>query len=244
MPLLSNTPLDRVMIFIDYRNVIYGFRTTFGYTPDWRNLDLYRLCMNLSGDRRLVGAYVFDGQYDLSKDTEGKVDRVAYDTDREIHDRMAEIGFRVFLSPIDPKSNEQKEVDVDMACEMVAHAFRDSYDVAIVVSGDRDFVPAIRRVREAGKRAEVAAFNCTFSDEMRKMCDRYARLDSIPFLSMPTDPDSKSFQEEVIDNEKPSSDGEAQRCRSRRWTSTPGSEATSARTSTCPKKSGTRSGRR
>jgi uncharacterized protein (TIGR00288 family) len=80
----------------------------------------------------------------------------------------------------------QKEVDVAMACRMVTHAMKDSYDVAVVVSGDRDFVPAIEAVQEAGKRAEVASFEETFSKEMLKVCDTYHKLDSMPIIRIDT----------------------------------------------------------
>ena len=74
-----------------------------------------------------------------------------------------------------------------MACEMVAHAYKNNYDVAIVVSGDRDFVPAIQHIQSAGKRVEVAAYSDAFSNEMLKMCDVYHKLDSLPLLRIDSD---------------------------------------------------------
>jgi uncharacterized LabA/DUF88 family protein len=64
---------------------------------------------------------------------------------------------------------------------------KDNYDVAVVVSGDRDFVPAIQHAQSAGKRVEVAAFTDAFSPEMLKMCDAYHKLDSLPLLRMSTE---------------------------------------------------------
>ncbi len=69
-----------------------------------------------------------------------------------------------------------------MACEMVAHAYKNSFDVAIVVSGDRDFVPAIQHIQSTGKRVEVAAYEDAFSNEMLRMCDVYHKLDNLPIL--------------------------------------------------------------
>ena len=71
-----------------------------------------------------------------------------------------------------------------MACEMVVHALKDNYDVAIVISGDRDFVPAIQHVQSAGKIVEVAAFRTSASEELRRTADKYIELESLPILTM------------------------------------------------------------
>ena len=43
---------------------------------------------------------------------------------------------------------KQKGVDVLISVDMVIKAFLNHYDVAILIAGDRDFVPAVRAVRE------------------------------------------------------------------------------------------------
>ena len=43
--------------------------------------------------------------------------------------------------------NEEKETDVNIAVRIVAHAYRDLYDVAYVLSADTDLTPAMREVR-------------------------------------------------------------------------------------------------
>jgi len=173
MTLHSNSPYDRVMVFIDYRNVL---KSSF-MGQDFK-LDLYALCKELTGNRRLEAAYVFDTRAPYGQE----------DPAHKTHDRLRYLGFRVIArESYDPNKQEQKEVDVAMACEMVAHAFKDNYDVAIVVSGDRDFVPAIQHIQSAGKRVEVAAYSDAFSNEMLKMCDVYHKLDALPLLRIDSD---------------------------------------------------------
>ena len=77
-----------------------------------------------------------------------------------------------------------------MACEMLEHALLNHYDVAIVVSGDRDFVPAIQRVQAAGKRVEVAAFENVYNDECKRAADVYYVLDKMPIMSMSSPSDN------------------------------------------------------
>lgn len=44
----------------------------------------------------------------------------------------------------------EKEIDVKLAVDLLE--LRDIYDVAILISGDQDFVPAIKVVKDSGKR--------------------------------------------------------------------------------------------
>ncbi len=190
MSLLTNSPSDRVMAFIDYANV-----RSVQLAPG-HYVDLYSLCHELTGDRKLVAAYVFDARPD---DSSAK----SHD---DLYTRLRMIGFRVIArNSFITASQEQKEVDVAMACEMVVQAMRDNYDVALVVSGDRDFVPAIQHVQSAGKRVEVASFKNSFSYEMKKMCDYYYELDSYPLFAVNTilrsEQDENDDSEEVSDVE-------------------------------------------
>jgi len=175
MTLFSEQPYKRVMVFIDFRN-IYNSCLNFAGTEKLR-MDLFRLTQILVGSRDLVGAYVFDASMKGSMDLETK----------KMHDKLSDIGFRVVnRESIVKRDNgyEQKEVDVSLACEMLEHALLNHFDIAIVVSGDRDFVPVMQKVQAAGKRVEVAAFENVYSDECKRTADVYYTLNDIPFLSM------------------------------------------------------------
>ena len=174
MTLISDNRHNKVMLFIDLRNVTSSVNIIERSAPF--RLDLYNLAVQLVGPRELVAAYVFDARKQFGED----------DSSARFHDRLRYLGFRVIAreSSFDTARKEQKEVDVAMACEMVVHALRDSYDIAIVVSGDQDFVPAIQHVQAAGKRVEVAAFGVSISKALMKAADRFHDLDKIPLLQM------------------------------------------------------------
>lgn len=53
----------------------------------------------------------------------------------------------------------QKGVDVQLALDVLDLAHADRYDVAILVTGDADFVPLVRRITSLGKQALLAHFN-------------------------------------------------------------------------------------
>jgi uncharacterized LabA/DUF88 family protein len=159
------------MVFIDLRNILGSAEHhMLSY-----KIDQYFLTTVLANSRRIVGAYVFDAK--IPNDVSG--------TSERLHEKLKMQGFRVMArDSYDKSRNEQKEVDVAMACEMVVHALRDNYDVAIVVSGDRDFIPAIQQIQAAGKMVEVAAFRNAVGKEMKVAADRFYDLDEIPLMRM------------------------------------------------------------
>jgi hypothetical protein len=61
---------------------------------------------------------------------------------------------------------------------MITHAFKNNYDVAILVAGDNDYVGAIQAVKDNGKHVEVALFGQErTSRQLRDVADRVITLD-------------------------------------------------------------------
>ncbi|MFN8800587.1 MAG: NYN domain-containing protein, partial [Gemmatimonas sp.] len=52
---------------------------------------------------------------------------------------------------------QEKAVDVGLATALLEMAAVSAYDIAIVVCGDRDFVPALQAVRRLGKRVAIVS---------------------------------------------------------------------------------------
>lgn len=50
----------------------------------------------------------------------------------------------------------EKAVDVKLASDLIA--LKDIYDIAVIVSGDQDYVPAVQVVKDYGKRVVTVAF--------------------------------------------------------------------------------------
>ena len=51
---------------------------------------------------------------------------------------------------------QEKTVDVNLAVDMIT--FADMYDIAVIVSGDQDYVPAAQAVKNLGKSVVNIAF--------------------------------------------------------------------------------------
>jgi len=65
---------------------------------------------------------------------------------------------------------EIKGDDIYLATDLIKGAFKNLYDVAIIVSGDEDFIPAIRVVQENHKKVINAFFPKSSSYLLRNCC--------------------------------------------------------------------------
>lgn len=75
------------------------------------------------------------------------------------------------------RPKRQKGVDVLLAVDMLSASSRQLFDVAILVSGDADFVPLIREVRRHGVTVVVAGVRSTTARELQIAADRFVPLD-------------------------------------------------------------------
>lgn len=60
----------------------------------------------------------------------------------------------------DPRTyfTEEKETDINLATHMVAKAFQNAYDIAILVSGDTDYIKVVETLHNIGKIVVIAHF--------------------------------------------------------------------------------------
>lgn len=66
------------------------------------------------------------------------------------------------FDPLTGELGEEKTTDVNLALDMLL--LKDNYDIAVIVSGDQDFVPAVRAAQDAGK----TVVNVVFLDDHGK----------------------------------------------------------------------------
>lgn len=166
---LKNRPNGgRVAVFLDLKNVSFPVRDS-GFSVDF--LELRRIAVD---GRRQVSATAFDTR--RVKD--------GFDGAATFHSMLESCGWRLDLHDMYDEGR-QKEVDVAMATAMVTGAYEDRYDVAVVISGDRDFVPAMECVRNRGKTVEVMSFSGNLSKCSGRAADSVTLLDDL-FLLNPT----------------------------------------------------------
>ena len=162
----ENDNSNRVAVFVDLENVL---KMSKRFNEDLRT-DFEGMIGNLVGERKLTGVYMFDS---IRKDGSCSV----------FHDMLRGKGFTVIARmSYDPETGTQKEVDVALACEVLSQAYTNSYDIAILVSGDRDFRPVIEQIQALGKKAEVAGFSMSTSKVLSMSCDVFHNMDRVPLF--------------------------------------------------------------
>ena len=156
----------RVVVYIDGFNLYYGMRSRGWRRYYW--LDLNRLAVRLlRPGQRLAGVKYFTarvipdaGSVDKARRQNIYLEALGTLPDLDIH-------YGYYLPKMQRCSTcgttwqtyEEKMTDVNIAVELVADAYDDTFDTAIVVSADSDLARPITTIREGfpGKRV-VAAF--------------------------------------------------------------------------------------
>ena len=112
------------------------------------------------------------------------------DTNRreEVAEKIRNLGIeapRVFPRV---KQKGSKRVDITLATDMLTHAHRHNYDIAILVAGDEDFVPLVEAVQREGRRVFLWFVKGGLSPTLKNAADFYWDLGSLLFNDPSTNP--------------------------------------------------------
>lgn len=80
-------------------------------------------------------------------------------------------GMHVRLGHLSGEDRRQKEVDVQLAVDMLTHAFNRNMTKAVLIAGDRDFVPVVRSLVQLGTFVELRYVQRHISKELRDASD-------------------------------------------------------------------------
>jgi uncharacterized LabA/DUF88 family protein len=81
------------------------------------------------------------------------------------------------------KGARSKRVDITLATEMLLHATRRNYDIAVLVAGDEDYVPLVDAVQSEGRGVHVWSIPEGLSPRLVQAADEY--VDIAPYLTRP-----------------------------------------------------------
>ncbi len=174
---------DRVVIFIDGSNLEIAVLNCFK-----KRVHPEKLALKLAGERRLMKINYYEAPL-LERENE-----VSYTEQQKFFDRLRKnpyfdvrLGRRVRRDKEHkcPKCGhtftkttfQQKGVDSLIAFDLIALAMRDAYDIAILVSGDQDFVCPILEVRMMNKQVENAFVDNGWSLALKNIVDKAILLD-------------------------------------------------------------------
>jgi len=165
---------EKVIIFIDGSNIFHAIRALN------IKIDYSKLVKLLSEEKYLIRAYYYSSMprvEDVERDTP------EWDSlmrQRKFITELKNMGIKPRIANLRKLASGEwleKEVDIMLATDMLALAFRDAYDTAILVSGDSDFCYTVETIQDLGKRVINATFRRNSSPLLRAVSDEVIFLD-------------------------------------------------------------------
>jgi len=157
----------RVSIFIDGSNL-------------YNSLKKYRLKKSfqeiikvLADKENIVDIFYYTAPLDIAFDKEKYWDH------QRFLEKLREIpNFKVILCTLKKFTEKDGSIkftikgdDISLANDLLKGAFKNLYDTAIIVSGDEDFIPVIKTIKELNKKVINAFFHKSSSNSLRRICD-------------------------------------------------------------------------
>ncbi len=187
----------KTIIFIDASNLFYGGEKSLGWKIDYRKLlDYLKEKYEAGKTLYFGGVEIHDFKYDyLTQDTVpiDKLDKHLVDLLKNKGDNMDEatilligrhlkrvgfyrklndFGYSLFLKPVklyeqeDGLTRRKANCDVDMAFHLMKE--KDNFDRALILSGDGDFLPVLKYLKEIGKEVLILSRGPRTAKEIRQ----------------------------------------------------------------------------
>ena len=168
---------DRVAIFIDGSNLYHALENNFRR----HDLNYTEFTTSLCGSRTLFRTYYYNVQQDPAKRPDSpKVQQEFLD----ILQKTPYLEVRLGGTKLSQGVSVEKGIDIMLATDLINYAWKDLYDIAILVSGDSDFAYALQSVKNMGKYIEVAYFENVVSKDLLDLADSTHLLDRNYFKEM------------------------------------------------------------
>ena len=150
-----------VAVFVDVANIFYAAKAA------GVDIDYVTLLKSATAGRDFVRAYAYTG---LDPDNENQ---------RNFHSFLARHSYKVVSKDIRKYGDGKVKanLDIELVVDMMKTAR--NLDVAVVISGDGDFAPAIRAVQEMGVRVEVISFRGNTSSDLIEVADLFTDITQI-----------------------------------------------------------------
>jgi len=150
-----------VAVFVDVANIFYAAKAA------GVDIDYVTLLKSATAGRDFVRAYAYTG---LDPDNENQ---------RQFHAFLARNSYKVVSKDIRKYGDGKVKanLDIELVVDMMKTAR--NLDIAVIVSGDGDFAPAIRAVQEMGVRVEVISFRGNTSSDLVEAADQFIEITQV-----------------------------------------------------------------
>jgi len=187
--------MKKGMIFIDGSNVFYDWKKAMS----GKQLDIQKyieLVKLKYADVDVLRTYYFTSQTTTNGPFLQQINKIPYTqvvTGRLQH-KTIKIDPRAGIKC--PKCNEDimntfvtqvdKGTDVNIAVEMLKHAYNKTYDVAILISRDADFAGVVKIIKDLGQNVELVLFEDSKGDaqELSETVDNITLIEKCEYPSL------------------------------------------------------------
>lgn len=168
----------RLAIFIDGSNLYNGMRENLEKT----RVNLQSLVSQLSEGRRLLRTYYYNAP--LTNDYQSEL-REGQQRFFESLTRIPYVTVRLGrLYKRNDGSLVEKGIDVALSVESLTLAHEDAYDIALIISGDGDYVELVEALKRKGKIVEVAMFRSQSAGILLEHADVFVPLDDLDWAEI------------------------------------------------------------
>ena len=150
-----------VAVFVDVANVFYAAKAA------GVDIDYVTLLKTITANRDLIRAYAYTG---LDPENENQ---------KAFHNFLARNNYKVVSKDVRKYGDGRFKANLDIELVVDLVRLAPKLDIAVVISGDGDFAPAIRAVQDMGVRVEVVSFRANTSSDLVDVADHFIEITSI-----------------------------------------------------------------
>lgn len=148
---------ERVAIFLDGSNFYHYLRRL-----DLRDLlqfDYAKFSSYLARGRKVISAAYYIGK--VREEPGNSQSRQLMAAQQRLVGKLTKMGWAIKYGHMLKHHNiyHEKGVDVQIAVDLLRGAYKNYYDIAILVSSDTDLIPAIRELQSEKKQLEYVGFS-------------------------------------------------------------------------------------
>lgn len=166
-------------IFIDGNNFYHGLKYIYRDSKKLIDFNFEKFCNFLANESQIINIFYYNASLDKNENQD------KYESQQKFFEKLRKIPkFNLILCKLLKRKikgkNEYyyvlKEDDINMAVDMVEGACENKFDIAILVSGDGDFVPAVKSAKKHNKRVENIYFKKSSSRNLKEVCNKSVEL--------------------------------------------------------------------
>ncbi len=152
-------PDQRVGVFVDVQNLYYSARNLYN-----ARVKFNEVLDSAVGNRKLVRAIAYVVQADMPEE-------------HTFFEALDKAGFEVKTKALQTFAGGHQKGDWDVGIAMDIIKMMNKIDVAVLASGDGDFVPLLEYLQMSGQLTETIAFGKSCSGKIKELTDNFIDLD-------------------------------------------------------------------